>query len=41
VFTIGQLDAALLQSACAFLQGFGYLAIRIRTVNRHEYCRHS
>jgi membrane protease YdiL (CAAX protease family) len=31
VFTIGQLDAALLQSACAFLQGFGYLAIRIRT----------
>lgn len=31
VFTMGQLDVALLQAACAFLQGFGYLAIRIRT----------
>lgn len=31
VFTTGQLEMALLQSACAFLQGFGYLAIRLRT----------
>ena len=31
VLTTGELDAALLQSACAFLQGFGYLAIRLRT----------
>lgn len=31
VFTTGQLDVALLQAACAFLQGFGYLAIRLRT----------
>ena len=31
VFTTGLWDAALLQSVCAFLQGFGYLAIRIRT----------
>jgi uncharacterized protein len=31
VLATGQLEAALLQSACAFLQGFGYLAIRLRT----------
>lgn len=30
-FTTGQLDAALLQSFTAFMQGLAYLAIRIRT----------
>ena len=31
VFTTGQLDQAVMQSAAAFMQGLAYLAIRIRT----------